>query len=742
MDSATALDTQNADVQSSILSIRNALLGLTIILVLIILALSFTTMRSASALQAQAERSMYLNDTNDQLTAMLLAVAEERMAMAAIYGFADRPPAELVAVAKAKRQSVQTQYRSLSQQLADFPDFDGRANFDKDLKGAYGAYRDMTDDVLIDIDRTGDARELRLRSIVRTQNKLIDAGANLMTAAETAFSSNDSQIEAVRRLKRKLWEMLEYSGRDSSAIAENIASGDPLSAIKLQLISQDGGVVRSSWRETQSILKSELSQTQFAGQIDAIEDGFFGDFDILRDDVYAAAEFEEPYPVTVMEWIEAGAMSAKPVQTLSADATAFAQTMNQEAVSAAGGSFVFALSGFIVTLAIGAVAVWVVVGRVVQPVNGLSSTMEELAIGRLETDVPFTDRADEVGAMARSVQVFKENAIERQRLEVERHEAEKADVERQAAAERERLDRETAERERAEEQEQKARAERREEMLAMADQFESALSAVVNSVSQSASDMESAAQNLTATAKQTTEQSQTVANAAEQASGNANMVAASAEELSSSVREITEQTNQSSSSARDAVGRTDTAVRDVAELESAAQKIGEVVQLINDIAEQTNLLALNATIEAARAGDAGKGFAVVASEVKSLAAQTANATDEISAQVAEMQNATSTAVSAINDIRGIISEIEATATSIASAVEEQDASTQEIARNVAEVSSGTGEVSSIIRGVYEGASTTGTAAGDVLQAAQALTAQSDTLRSEVDGFLSQIRSTE
>jgi len=217
------------------------------------------------------------------------------------------------------------------------------------------------------------------------------------------------------------------------------------------------------------------------------------------------------------------------------------------------------------------------------------------------------------------------------------------------------------------------------------------------------------------------------------------MVASAAEELSASVREITGQTTLSSAAARDAVTRTEAASADISELVDAAAKIGEVVKLINDIAEQTNLLALNATIEAARAGDAGRGFAVVASEVKSLANQTARATQEISEQVGGMQQATNTAVGAMDQIKSIISDIEATSVSIASAVEEQDASTQEIARNVSEVSNGTEEVTSNIHLVNEGATSTGKAATEVLSAAQILTQQSVELRKQVEGFLKNVR---
>jgi methyl-accepting chemotaxis protein len=258
---------------------------------------------------------------------------------------------------------------------------------------------------------------------------------------------------------------------------------------------------------------------------------------------------------------------------------------------------------------------------------------------------------------------------------------------------------------------------------------------VVGVVASASSEMESAAQSMSATAEETNRQAGAVAAASEEASSNVQTVASAAEELSSSISEITRQVTQSSDVARKAVeeaAKTNATVKGLAE---AAQKIGEVVNLINEIAGQTNLLALNATIEAARAGEAGKGFAVVASEVKSLANQTAKATEDIGRQISAIQSATEAAVGAIQGIGKTIEEIAKIATNIASAVEEQGAATQEIARNVQQASAGTQEVTSNISGVTKAATETGAAAGQVLTAARELATQGDTLKKEVEGFL-------
>jgi methyl-accepting chemotaxis protein len=345
-----------------------------------------------------------------------------------------------------------------------------------------------------------------------------------------------------------------------------------------------------------------------------------------------------------------------------------------------------------------------------RPVRGLTQSMTALAGGDHGVAIPHLGRHDEIGAMAGAVQVFKDNA---QRVH---------DMEREAA-----------------EQKQHAESERRATMAKMADAFGRSVGEVVEAIGAAASEMQKSAESLTRTAADTSRQSSTVATASEQATSNAQTVAAASEELSSSIAEISRQVSSSARMAAQAVGEADKTNEQVQSLAAAAQKIGDVVKLINDIAGQTNLLALNATIEAARAGEAGKGFAVVASEVKSLANQTAKATEEIAAQIAGVQNATESVVGAIKAIGGTIEQINGVSTSIASAVEEQGAATQEIARNVQQAAAGTTEVSSNIAAVSQAAQHTGTAASQVLDASHKLGRQAQTMRAKVDEFLAAIK---
>ena len=357
-------------------------------------------------------------------------------------------------------------------------------------------------------------------------------------------------------------------------------------------------------------------------------------------------------------------------------------------------------------------AVAVFLGRaIVIPLEAVRTAMTSLARGDNTVEVSGTDRTDEIGELAQALEVFKENAIEKARLEAQKY----------------------ADKKHAEE-------EKRQAMRGLADRLESGVKSIVNNVSSAATEMDSAAQSMSAIAEETNQESTKVAASAEQATMNVNNVAAAAEEMSASIDEVGRQVAQSTEIAANAVAEAEKSVSSVTGLAQAAQKIGEVVDLITTIAEQTNLLALNATIEAARAGDAGKGFAVVASEVKSLASQTARATEEISAQVLAIQNATEASVQANEGVRKIIHDLEEISTSIASAIEQQSASTQEIARNTQQAAKGTGDVSCTIAGIAKSAEETGSASNQLLVSVQNLSNQAVELSTEIDKFLGKFRS--
>ncbi|MGY4192248.1 methyl-accepting chemotaxis protein [Bradyrhizobium sp. USDA 4520] len=379
------------------------------------------------------------------------------------------------------------------------------------------------------------------------------------------------------------------------------------------------------------------------------------------------------------------------------------------AYSSARFSFVVALIGLLAVVAVSAGLIVMVRRRILNPIAALTGRMSRLAAGEVAETIPGAARKDEIGAMAAAVQVFKDNKIEADRLAAEK-EAEN-DV--------------------------KMRRARVLDDLTRA--FEAKVTELVGGLSAASSVMEDTAQSMSATAAATNRQAAIVAAASDQTSTNVQTVASATEELTSSISEIARQVATSTEIAARAVDharRTGDTARSLAE---GAQKIGDVVTLIQSIAAQTNLLALNATIEAARAGEAGRGFAVVASEVKSLAGQTAKATTEISEQITAIQTASDETVTAIRSVIDVITEIDQIGTAIAAAIEEQGSATKEISRSVQEAARGTQEVNSNISGVQRAADDTGGAANQVLGAAEQLSTQSKDLAGQVNRFLSDVR---
>jgi methyl-accepting chemotaxis protein len=364
----------------------------------------------------------------------------------------------------------------------------------------------------------------------------------------------------------------------------------------------------------------------------------------------------------------------------------------------------------IVAVVFGIAAALLIGFGISRPIAAITGAMESLAAGKLDTEIPGQDHGDEIGNMATTVQVFKDNAIEVKRLE-----------------------------EKQKETELQAEEKRKADMRKLADDFDAGVGGVVNSVSSAATQMEASAETMTSTANDANSRASVVATAAEQAAENVQNVASATEELASSITEIGRQVVESSRMANNAEQQAAQTTEQVQGLVDTAERIGEVVNMITDIAEQTNLLALNATIEAARAGDAGKGFAVVAAEVKSLASQTAKATEEISSQIGSVQAATRQAAEAIELIANTIRDINQVGTSISAAVEQQQAATQEIARNIEQTSSGTQEMTSNIGSVSQSIGETGNAAEEVLGAARELSQQADSLNNLVKDFLNGIR---
>jgi methyl-accepting chemotaxis protein len=366
----------------------------------------------------------------------------------------------------------------------------------------------------------------------------------------------------------------------------------------------------------------------------------------------------------------------------------------------------------LLSVALAGIVVSFLIGRnISRPVVAMSKAMRELAAGNFDVQLPGLDRRDEVGQMANAVQEVKVQAV--------------------AKAERETADREQKNREQ--------QAARRLELHNLAQSFQTTVGEIIEKVGSASSGLEDSALILTNSSAATQQLSTVVATASEETSTNVQSVAAATEEMAVSINEIGRQVADSNRIANEAVDQAQKTDARIAQLSLAANRIGDVTQLITTIAEQTNLLALNATIEAARAGEAGRGFAVVAQEVKALAAQTAKATSEISVQIAGMQAATQDSVVAIKEISGTIGRVSEIAATIAAAIEEQGAATQEIARNVQQAALGSTHVATNIADVNRGAADTGSASAQVLSSAKMLSDENKRLKAEVLNFLATVR---
>lgn len=370
-------------------------------------------------------------------------------------------------------------------------------------------------------------------------------------------------------------------------------------------------------------------------------------------------------------------------------------------------TYVSVLSGLFLVMA---GAFWLTRSGIVAPIKALNETMDRMSKGQLDVTVPGQVRHDELGAMARTTESFRQGLTDTEKLRTQASVTESQNLERM-----------------------------RNERHAIADDFQSKMGALATAMAKSSDEVSGAAQSLSATAEETSRQANVVSSAAEEAATNVQTVAAATEEMSVSVREINGQVTRASVIAGEAATEAAHTEGEIRALSVAAQSIGVVVNLINDIASQTNLLALNATIEAARAGEAGKGFAVVASEVKALATQTANATKEIGDKIADIQNATKRTVGSIEKIVGTITDMRGISANIALAVEQQGAATNEIAGNTQKASDGTQAVTETIFGVGRAAEATGAASAQLMSLSGSLSDQAGDLQKQVQQFVRQLR---
>ncbi|MCJ2087825.1 methyl-accepting chemotaxis protein [Methylobacterium sp. E-005] len=581
-----------------------------------------------------------------------------------------------------------------------------------ELQSFLNEWRHLRPAIDVAFDQALAARDDALRkSLDEFGNRFLAALEAASSATEMEIQSLDPALGSYIDARAATWVARQNAGAANVVVLEFLASGraaKPEEWLRLNTLEAQAA---AAWKLAQRSIEIAGAETPLRA-IYARADGayFTGRTGEMRQAAFEALMKGRPIPTSATEWDAKSMIGLNAVSEAAIAAIDAAVGKARASAAAARQELVIAVAAMMLAAGFAGAAIVIVQVRVVRGILGLVDAMRRLAGGQLDTAVPGASRTDELGAMARAVQVFKDNLIRTGALEEE------------AAGAR-----------------RTAEAQRQTVMHQMADAFERAAGGIVGRVASSAGALQATAKAMAATAAETAERSFTVAAAADQAAANVGTVAAASEELGTSVREIGRQVSGSADLARAAVDEADRTAELVEALTASVARIDEVVGLISGIAAQTNLLALNATIEAARAGAAGKGFAVVAAEVKALADQTARATDEIGRQIGQVQGATGQAVSAIERIAGRIREINGVAASIAAAVEEQAAATQEIVRNVGQAAAGTGEVTSTIAGVAGAAEKTGIAADQVLTSASELSRQSDDLTKEVHRFLATVR---
>jgi methyl-accepting chemotaxis protein len=557
-------------------------------------------------------------------------------------------------------------------------------------------------------------RDKRDENLVKTFIPTITASVNAslkvwFSALHTA-AQNDPTLARLASLKELGWRMRDISGMERSNIASAIAAGQPVAADKLAANIGIRSQVDVLWQQVENLAADPATDPAIKRAMAAAKEQYFGAFRKYADDMKKLSDEGGKYGVTSTQYVETTTPQLGSLLGVMYAAGKGSESYTEAVRSAALNSLVSALAmiGLALTVAVGIALM--VVWRVARPLRDMTDVVNRLASGDTAVHVPGVGRGDEVGAIARSIEVFRENLVETERLKAEQESLKTS-----------------------------SEASRRREIREMADRFDASVGHIVEQVASASTVLRTTAQAMTVSCDATSQQSGAVASAAAQATQSVQTVAAATEELSASIRDISQQVSRASGMITDAVSQAGQSNERVQGLTAAAQKIGDVVKIIADIASQTNLLALNATIEAARAGDAGRGFAVVASEVKALADQTAKATEEIAGQVKSIQEATMSSAQSIQGIAETISAVSDTANAIAAAVQQQGAATLEIARNAQEATRGTQEVSSGIGSIDGDSRKAGSDAAGVLASANQLSENGSVLRQQVESFLREVR---
>lgn len=691
------------------MSIRVVLGQIIGVLGLLLVALSAAGLSSAVERNDAARRVASLAGTSQQLFAKLLGFRLERGTVNPALISAAAADSAADARIATNRQISETGYRAVIERLAGSVE-PALAPAFANLTAAHetlAAQRIKSDAAIHQPKPERDPAVAQ--DYGKSAQAYLDAILALTAQLEASLKLVDPMVDQLLMTKQSAWAARNYGGLVAVRIENAAAAGQPWSPTDIVGAAEDLGRAALAWSQ---VLDAAARSDAPAPVVDAVarskEAGAVALVARQRDVIKALSTGQKTdIPVGELQKLNTASLGFGVEVANAALAEMVARAVRQ--MGNATQSLILNGIMLIVALAVTVVGLLIVHLRISKPIRRLTTAMRRLADHDLAAELPGGERADEIGDMTRAVAIFKENMIKADHLAAEKQTEQAGKEQRQAAIE------------------------------CLIVTFDKSVTDSLRTLAAASTELQATAQSMSATAEETGRKSTVVASASEEASTNVQTVAAATEQLSASIAEISRQVVESTSVAGAAVAQAEQTNGEVKALAEAAQRIGDVVKLINDVAGQTNLLALNATIEAARAGEAGKGFAVVASEVKSLATQTAKATDEIAAQVTAIQGATGSAVKAIQAIGGTIERVNQIASAIAAAVEEQGAATREIARNVQQVSVGTSDVSKHIAGVSLAANETGSAAGEVLDSASALAQLSDALRTDFDRFVGEIR---
>ncbi|WP_162561368.1 methyl-accepting chemotaxis protein [Methylobacterium terrae] len=693
----------------SLLSIRALVLGITLALGAIVGAMTLNGVVTAWTSHRHAQTVAAAAKLDQRILEAMQAFRSERGDTAATLSLSGDQVAAMRKVIEGHRGRVDAALQALLTAPADL-DVPGLREALTALDAGYRdqrALRARADDAY---GLDAGARDKALAPLVlQTGDGVLARLERVATVLERRMARLDPETRLLTGVKNNAWATRATAGSLAVMVNTVLSSRNPLTPEQAEAVLALRGRYEATWKLVEAATAdlppaiatavAIARATYFAPEVTTA----------LQRNLRAFTPGAEA-AMTLPEWQKFVTPRLNTIVAVANEALSAGVTAADAAAEAAQGRLLVNAALCAAALVLVGLACAVVHLRIALPIRRMTGAMQALARGDATVAVPAMGRADEIGAMAATVQVFKDNLIRSRALEEETALARAS----------------------AEEQ-------RKAGMHQMADAFEHAVGGVIGQVAASATELQATAAVMSEGASQTAGRSTTVATAAGRTAENVGTVAAAAEELGASVTEIGRQVSGSAALARNAVGEAAGTAGHMRELSEAVARIGDVVGLISSIAAQTNLLALNATIEAARAGAAGRGFAVVAAEVKELAGQTAKATEEITGQIGRIQGKTGDAVAAIEAITGRISEIDRVSVGIAAAVEQQGAATREIVRNVADAASGTSAVTRTIEAVAGAAEETGAAATQVLAASSELSRQSETLSAEVARFLATVR---